>query len=238
MPTTIYDSARGQRVPVHVWARDASEETIAQLVAIASRPVRRASRRGDGRCARRARRRRGDGVRDGTLGGAARARGRPRVWDRGDAALGRGRASSIGASLERIIDSLDRAIPAGDAVHRGKGVAVPDALHEGALSTEALRARAMRWRRSTWRRSGEEITSSSSIGMRTATSGSSCTRGREASAPPSHPITCAPRRRAIPTCSRRSMPRATRGARTSTTSTGRSPSRARIVTPSPRAPFR
>jgi hypothetical protein len=29
MPKEIYDPARGQRVPVHLWARDASEETIA-----------------------------------------------------------------------------------------------------------------------------------------------------------------------------------------------------------------
>lgn len=38
MPTTIFEPARGQRVPVHVWARDADEETIRQLVRVASWP--------------------------------------------------------------------------------------------------------------------------------------------------------------------------------------------------------
>ena len=38
MPTSLFESARGQRVPVHVWAPDATEETLRQLVRIASRP--------------------------------------------------------------------------------------------------------------------------------------------------------------------------------------------------------
>src|SRR3954447_5741649 len=38
MPITIYEPARGQRVPVHVWARDADDDTLRQLVRVASRP--------------------------------------------------------------------------------------------------------------------------------------------------------------------------------------------------------
>ena len=38
MPKELFEPARGQRVPVHVWARDASSDTEKQLVRIASRP--------------------------------------------------------------------------------------------------------------------------------------------------------------------------------------------------------
>ena len=40
--------------------------------------------------------------------------------------------------LERIVEALGRALPAGDAGHRGGGVPVPDALLEAELSTHAL----------------------------------------------------------------------------------------------------
>ena len=137
MPQMIYDPARGQRVPVHLWARDASEETIAQLVAIASRPyvARHVAAMADAHVAH--------GVAVGTVFATQRSVV-PRALG-GD--LGCGVAAtrlSVGAgeldrrTLERILDALGRAIPAGDAVHRGVGVSVPDALHEGALSTAAL----------------------------------------------------------------------------------------------------
>jgi tRNA-splicing ligase RtcB len=137
MPTVLYDQARGQRVPVHVWARDASEETLAQLVAIASRPyvARHVAAMADAHVAH--------GVAVGTVFATARAVV-PRALG-GD--LGCGIAAmrlSIGAAeldrraLERVVGALGKAIPAGDAVHRGAGVDVPDALYEGALSTEAL----------------------------------------------------------------------------------------------------
>ena len=38
MPRQLFDPGRGHRVPVHVWARSPSKETIAQLERIASRP--------------------------------------------------------------------------------------------------------------------------------------------------------------------------------------------------------
>lgn len=40
--------------------------------------------------------------------------------------------------LRNIVDALERAIPAGSATHRGRGVEVPDALFEDPLSTHAL----------------------------------------------------------------------------------------------------
>jgi tRNA-splicing ligase RtcB (3'-phosphate/5'-hydroxy nucleic acid ligase) len=137
MPKTWYDPARGQRVPVHLWAHDASAETIAQLVAIASRPyvVRHVAAMADAHVAH--------GVAVGTVFATTRAVV-PRALG-GD--LGCGIAAtrlSIGAAeldrrtLTRVLASLGKAIPAGDAVHRGGGVDVPDALRERALSTEAL----------------------------------------------------------------------------------------------------
>jgi tRNA-splicing ligase RtcB len=137
MPAIHYDPARGQRVPVHLWARDASEGTIAQLVAIASRPyvVRHVAAMADAHVA--------NGVAVGTVFATERAVV-PRALG-GD--LGCGIAATrlaLGTSeldrraLERVVEALGRAIPAGDALHRGDGVAVPDALYEAALSTEAL----------------------------------------------------------------------------------------------------
>ena len=38
MPQTLFDPGRGHRVPVHLWARDVSPETVAQLERIACRP--------------------------------------------------------------------------------------------------------------------------------------------------------------------------------------------------------
>jgi tRNA-splicing ligase RtcB (3'-phosphate/5'-hydroxy nucleic acid ligase) len=137
MTKTIFDPARGQRVPVHLWARDASEDTIKQLVRIASRPyvVRHVAAMADAHVAH--------GVAVGTVFATANTVV-PRALG-GD--LGCGIAATrlslpAGAldrpSLERIVDALGRAIPAGDAVHRGGGVPVPDALLEVELSTQAL----------------------------------------------------------------------------------------------------
>src|SRR5262249_38427288 len=41
-------------------------------------------------------------------------------------------------TLERIVEALGRAIPTGDATHRGRGVEVPDDLLAPSLSTHAL----------------------------------------------------------------------------------------------------
>src|SRR5262249_6170204 len=42
------------------------------------------------------------------------------------------------AELSDLVAKLARAIPSGDAVHRGRGLAVPEVLQEGALSTHSL----------------------------------------------------------------------------------------------------
>jgi tRNA-splicing ligase RtcB len=137
MPHLLFDPARGQRVPVHVWARAASPDTLKQLVRIASRPyvVRHVAAMADAHVAH--------GVAVGTVFATA-GTVVPRALG-GD--LGCGIAATrlslpAGAldrrTLERIVEALGRAVPAGDAVHRGGGIAVPDALLEGSLSTHAL----------------------------------------------------------------------------------------------------
>ena len=137
MPQRVFEEARGQRVAVHVWARDASEDTLRQLVNIASRPyvARHVAAMADAHVAH--------GVAVGTVFATERTVV-PRALG-GD--LGCGIAATrltIGqrnldrGTLERAVKALGRAIPAGDAVHRGAGVAVPDALHEASLSTQSL----------------------------------------------------------------------------------------------------
>ena len=137
MPDILFDEARGQRVPVHLWAKDATDETIDQLVRIASRPyvVRHVAAMADAHVAH--------GVAVGTVFATERT-----VVPR---ALGGDLGCGISATrlsvdaesldrrlLERVVDTLGRAIPAGDGVHRGAGVAVPESLVEGMLSTQAL----------------------------------------------------------------------------------------------------
>jgi tRNA-splicing ligase RtcB len=136
MPAIIYDGARGQRVAVHLWARDASEDTIDQLVRIASRPyvVRHVAAMADAHVAH--------GVAVGTVFATSHVVV-PRALG-GDLGCGISATRlSIDAreldrrTLERVVDALGRAIPAGDGVHRGAGVAVPEGLL-GELSTHAL----------------------------------------------------------------------------------------------------
>ena len=137
MPRTLFDPGRGHRVPVHVWARDASEETLAQLERIASRPYAtlRVAAMADAHVA--------EGVAVGTVFATERTVV-PRALG-GDLGCGVAaiqlsvRASELDrATLDRVVGSLVRAIPAGDAVHRGRGLAVPDALFEDDLSTRSL----------------------------------------------------------------------------------------------------
>ncbi|MBX3192668.1 MAG: RtcB family protein, partial [Labilithrix sp.] len=137
MPRSIYEPARGQRVPVHVWARDASEQTIRQLTYLASRPyvTRHVAAMADAHVAH--------GVAVGTVF-ATRDTLVPRALG-GDLGCGISAtrldldaASLDRATLETLIARLGRAVPAGDAVHRGRGVDVPDALMGAPLSTHAL----------------------------------------------------------------------------------------------------
>lgn len=137
MPTSIFQPARGQRVPVHVWARDASEDTIRQLLSIASRPyvVGHVAAMADAHVAH--------GVAVGTVFATERVVV-PRALG-GDLGCGvaASRLSLAGCdldrdTLERIVHDLGRAIPTGDAAHRGKGIAVPESLLAPDLSTHAL----------------------------------------------------------------------------------------------------
>jgi tRNA-splicing ligase RtcB (3'-phosphate/5'-hydroxy nucleic acid ligase) len=138
---TLYDPGRGHRVPIHVWARDASEETIAQLEQIASRPyvALRVAAMADAHVA--------EGVAVGTVF-ATRRTVVPRALG-GDLgcgvsairlSLGSGEQPVVDrARLDAVVDALGKAIPAGDeSVHRGRGVAIPDALGAMQLSTGSL----------------------------------------------------------------------------------------------------
>jgi tRNA-splicing ligase RtcB len=137
MPTSIFQQARGQRVPVVVWARDANEETLRQLVRVASRPfvVMRVCAMADAHVA--------SDVAVGT------------VFATEGAVVPRALGTDIGCGvaawrlslssdemdrerLDRVVAMLVRAIPAGQQIHRGRGARAPDALFEGSLSTRAL----------------------------------------------------------------------------------------------------
>jgi tRNA-splicing ligase RtcB (3'-phosphate/5'-hydroxy nucleic acid ligase) len=137
VPKIIYEAARGQRVPVHLWASDASRDTIEQLVRVASRPyvTRHVAAMADAHVAH--------GVAVGTVFATERfvvPRSLGGDLGCGIAAtrLSLSSAELDRRTLERIVAALGLAIPAGDAVHRGAGVVVPDALLAGALSTHAL----------------------------------------------------------------------------------------------------
>lgn len=137
MPTTIFEPARGQRVPVHVWARAATDDTIRQLVRIASRPyvVSHVAAMADAHVA--------NGVAVGTVFATERvvvprALGGDLGCGVAAARLGLDSGELDRMTLERIVRDLERAIPAGAATHRGRGIAVPDALFAPELSTHAL----------------------------------------------------------------------------------------------------
>jgi len=132
----IFDESR-QRVPIRSWAADATAETVRQLQRIASRAdvVDAVAAMPDAHVAS------GvavgtvfateDAVVPGALGGdlGCGMSAHPLALTAAD--LDRG-------ALVRAVAALDRAIPSGMHVHRGRGVAVPDALFEAPLSTAAL----------------------------------------------------------------------------------------------------
>lgn len=132
----IWEPERGQRVPVRLWARSISTGTARQLQRLASRPyvVEFVAAMADAHLS--------EGVSVGTVF-ATEGSVVPAALG---CDLGCGMsASSVGdattldrRTLERVIDALDRAIPTGDALHRGRGAGVPDALLAPALSTNAL----------------------------------------------------------------------------------------------------
>jgi tRNA-splicing ligase RtcB len=133
----IFEPECGQRVPVRLWARRAAPETVRQLQRLACQPyvVGFVAGMADAHVS--------EGVAVGSVF-ATEATVVPRALG-GD--LGCGMSARRIAeddrgldrrSLEAAVRALERAIPTGDATHRGAGVAVPDALLEAPLSTGAL----------------------------------------------------------------------------------------------------
>ncbi len=141
MRREIYDPAR-QRVPVRVWARAPPADALEQLVRLAGEPwaVDFVAGMADLHVA--------EGVAVGSVFATERTVV-PRALG-GDlgcgmaalrlsfAAGGRDAELLDRATLARLVDALDRAIPTGDAIHRGVGALVPDALLAAPLSTHAL----------------------------------------------------------------------------------------------------
>jgi tRNA-splicing ligase RtcB len=127
----------GQRVPIRIWARRVDDETMRQLARVASQPyvVGHVAAMADAHVS--------DGIAVGTVFATEHAVV-PRALG-GDLGCGMS-AVRIGLDasaldrrvLDRFVTELGRAVPVGDATHRGKGVDVPDALLAPALSTRAL----------------------------------------------------------------------------------------------------
>ncbi len=122
---------------MHVWARDVERGTVAQLVRIASQPyvVSHVAAMADAHVAH--------GVAVGTVFATEDAVVPGALG--GDLGCGMSAVrTNLSASRldrrarERLVDALVRAIPAGRMLHRGRGLELPDALREPALSTNAL----------------------------------------------------------------------------------------------------
>ena len=133
----IFDPDRGQRVPLRVWARSLSSETIRQLQKLASQPyvVEHVAAMADAHLS------------ESVAVGSVFATERTVVPGALGGDLGCGmsavrinhEASALDTGLLRkALQAMQRAIPVGDATHRGRGVGVPEALFESALSTGNL----------------------------------------------------------------------------------------------------
>jgi tRNA-splicing ligase RtcB len=133
----IFEPERGQRVPIRLWARRASPETVRQLQRLASQPyvVEFVAGMADAHVS--------EGVAVGSVF-ATEDTVVPRALggDLGCGMSARRIASDAQGldrrSLETVIRALGRAIPAGDATHHGRGVAVPEVLLGTPLSTGSL----------------------------------------------------------------------------------------------------
>lgn len=131
----IFEPDRGQRVPIRIWARVISDETLRQLQRLASRPY------VEGFVAAMADAHVAEGVAVGTVFATERTvvpRALGGDLGCGMSALRVGEADVDRRTLEAIVEALGRAVPTGDAVHRGRGVDVPDALLSPPLSTRSL----------------------------------------------------------------------------------------------------
>lgn len=133
----VFEPGRGQRVPVRIWARKISGDTVRQLQQMASQPyvVEFVAAMADAHVA--------NGVAVGTVFATAHTVV-PRALG-GDLGCGMSAiktnidASSISRkTLEEIIDVFGRAIPTGSATHRGNGISVSEAMLSSRLSTRTL----------------------------------------------------------------------------------------------------
>lgn len=137
MSREIFAPSTGQRVPIRIWARAPSDETLAQLRRLASMPyvVEHVAAMADAHVS--------EGVAVGTVFATEHALV-PRALG-GDLGCGM-TAIELGVeadrldrrTLERTIEQLGRAIPTGASTHRGRGIAVRDALLATPLSTQSL----------------------------------------------------------------------------------------------------
>jgi tRNA-splicing ligase RtcB len=133
----VFEPEHGQRVPVRLWARSTSHDTVRQLQRLASQPyvVAFVAGMADAHVS--------DGVAVGSVF-ATESTVVPRALG-GDLGCGmsacRVATDTSGVdrrALEAAVLALERAIPTGHATHRGSGVPVPDHLLEAPLSTRAL----------------------------------------------------------------------------------------------------
>ena len=137
MIRVIFEPGCGQRIPVRLWARRAAPETIRQLQRLASQPyvVEFVAGMADAHVS--------EGVAVGSVfATAATVVPRALGGDLGCGMSARRIATDVHAidrrSLEAAIRALERAIPTGEATHRGQGVSVPNPLLAAPLSTGAL----------------------------------------------------------------------------------------------------
>ncbi|HZU85448.1 MAG TPA: RtcB family protein [Polyangiaceae bacterium] len=133
----IHEPERGQRVPVRLWARDASPDTVRQLQRLASQPYVTEFVAGMADAH----------VSEGVAVGSVFATERTVVPRALGGDLGCGMSARRIAvdpdaldrrALQTLVRDLERAIPTGDATHTGRGVSVPEALLTAPLSTGAL----------------------------------------------------------------------------------------------------
>lgn len=137
MSRLVFDADRNQRVPVRIWGRAISEDTIRQFVRLASQPyvVDHVAAMADAHLS--------EGIAVGTVFATEHAVV-PRALG-GDLGCGMSAIRLVGPTsdverrtLQSFVEVLGRAVPAGDATHRGRGVPVPEGLLSAPLSTHAL----------------------------------------------------------------------------------------------------
>lgn len=133
----VFEPERGQRVPIRIWARTITAETVRQLQHLASQAyvVEAVAAMADAHLS--------EGVAVGSVF-ATEGTVVPRALggDLGCGMSARKIANDAHALDRRTFDAavaaLGRAIPTGDATHRGPGVAVPEHLFASVLSTRTL----------------------------------------------------------------------------------------------------